>query len=62
MTKYMKKNSLGILVESEDQHINSDTVEIRLTISEYKNLLDQMMLGSKGIFAINCINCFQNNS
>lgn len=44
MTKYMKKNSLGILVESEDQHINSDTVEIRLTISEYKNLLDQMQL------------------
>ncbi|MDD7453734.1 hypothetical protein ACQRAW_06905 [Fusicatenibacter saccharivorans] len=47
MTKYMKKNSLGILVESEDQHINSDTVEIRLTISEYKNLLDQMQLLQK---------------
>lgn len=42
MAKYMKKNSLGILVESENQHINSDILEIRLTVAEYQNLLNQI--------------------
>lgn len=38
----MKKNSLGLLVESSDSILNSDTVEIRLSIDEYQNLLDQI--------------------
>lgn len=38
----MKKNSLGILVESSDSILNSDTVEIRLSIDEYQDLLDQI--------------------
>ena len=42
MAKYMKKNSLGLLVESSDSILNSDTVEIRLSIDEYQNLLDQI--------------------
>lgn len=42
MAKYMKKNSLGLLVESSDSILNSDTVEIRLSIDEYQDLLDQI--------------------
>lgn len=42
MAKYIKKNSLGLLVESSDSILNSDTVEIRLTSAEYQNLLDQI--------------------
>lgn len=42
MAKYMKKNSLGLLVESSDSILNSDTVEIRMSIDEYQNLLDQI--------------------
>lgn len=42
MAKYMERNSLGLLVESSDSILNSDTVEIRLSIDEYQDLLDQI--------------------
>ena len=42
MAKYMERNSLGILIESKDPSINSDTVEIRLSSAEYQNLLTQI--------------------
>lgn len=38
----MERNSLGILIESKDPSINSDTVEIRLSSAEYQNLLTQI--------------------
>lgn len=44
MAKYMKKNSLGILVESSDPVLDSDTVEIRLTTAEYQTLLERIQL------------------
>ena len=40
----MKKNNLGLLVESSDPILNSDTVEIRLSADEYQNVLYQMQL------------------
>ena len=46
MAKYMERNSLGILIESKDPSINSDTVEIRLSSAEYQNLLTQEHLNS----------------